>query len=305
MAAERDALEETTEHLYGLPLDEFTQAREAAVKERRAAKDRDGADALRRLRKPNLVAWSLNRVRRNDPKAIDELIAAGERLGEAQRALVESGERGSLRDAAAEERAQVGRVVELAAAELSGAGHAADTAIESKLFATLHAAAANPDVRAELALGRLLRDHELSDLGLGGAGALVAPAPTAPKRSGAKSAAPKAKTAERDHVRTDRDKARSERDRARAERDRARAERDRERKVRALNARITRARERYDGLTAKAKDTRHQARVAERAARQAAKDFERAEAAAQKAATAAEAARQAVDDLKAELAALQ
>jgi hypothetical protein len=297
VAAERDALEETIEHLYGLPLDEFTQARDAAVKERRGAKDRDGAEAIRRLRKPNLVAWSLNRVRRNDPKAIDELIAAGERLGEAQRALVESGERGSLRSAAAEERAQVGRVVELAAAELSAAGHASDTAIETKLFATLHAAAANPDVRGELALGRLLRDHELSDLGLGGAGALAAPAPTAPKRSGTKGSAPKAKAAERDRARTDSDEA--------AERDRARAERDRERKIKALNARIARAKERRDGLAEKAKETRDQARAAERTARRAAKEFERAEAAAETAATAAEGALQMVADLEGELASLQ
>ena len=179
VAGKRDPLNDTIDRLYGLPLDEFTPARDAAAKERRGEGDREGAEGLKRLRKPNLVAWSLNRVRRAEPGVVDELLAAGERLQEAQRKLVSGGERGLLRDAAADERALVGRVADLAAAELRTVGHAANADTQSKLFATLHAAASNDDVRALLAEGRLISDHELSDLGLGDSGALVATAPRA------------------------------------------------------------------------------------------------------------------------------
>ncbi|MFX8082954.1 hypothetical protein ABTK87_19755, partial [Acinetobacter baumannii] len=84
-----------------------------------------GAERLRRLRKPNLVAWAINRARRADPAAVAELIAAGDRLQEAQRQLVSGGERGLLRDASADERAWVGRVAATAEAELAAAGHTA------------------------------------------------------------------------------------------------------------------------------------------------------------------------------------
>ena len=126
VAGKRDPLNDTIDRLYGLPLDEFTPARDAAAKERRGEGDREGAEGLKRLRKPNLVAWSLNRVRRAEPGVVDELLAAGERLQEAQRKLVSGGERGLLRDAAADERALVGRVADLAAAELRTVGHAAN-----------------------------------------------------------------------------------------------------------------------------------------------------------------------------------
>ena len=190
MAGKGDPLKDTIDRLYGLPLDEFTPARDAAAKERRAEKDREGADALKRLRKPNLVAWSLNRVRRAQADAVEELIAAGERLQEAQRQLVSRGERGLLRDAAADERRLVGHVADLASAELGAAGHAPDAGMQSKLFATLHAAAANVEVRGLLAAGRLVRDHELSDLGLGdGDGTLAAaPAPASRRRPAARRA---------------------------------------------------------------------------------------------------------------------
>ena len=181
MAGKGDPLKDTIDRLYGLPLDEFTPARDAAAKERRAEKDREGADALKRLRKPNLVAWSLNRVRRAQADAVEELIAAGERLQEAQRQLVSRGERGLLRDAAADERRLVGHVADLASAELGAAGHAPDAGMQSKLFATLHAAAANVEVRGLLAAGRLVRDHELSDLGLGDGDGTLAAAPPRPR----------------------------------------------------------------------------------------------------------------------------
>ena len=264
MAGKGDPLKDTIDRLYGLPLDEFTPARDAAAKERRAEKDREGADALKRLRKPNLVAWSLNRVRRAQADAVEELIAAGERLQEAQRQLVSRGERGLLRDAAADERRLVGRVADLASAELAAAGHVPDAGMQSKLFATLHAAAANMEVRGLLAAGRLVRDHELSDLGLGdGDGTLAAaPAPASRRRPAAK--APSAKTPAP-----------------------STAGRAHERKVRALTDRLERARADHAERVQRVSHERARAHEAERAADAATAELRRAEAEAKRAAAAA------------------
>ena len=161
-----ETFSEVIDRLYGLPLEEFTPARDTASKELRAAGERDAAAEVKRLRKPSRLAWALNQVRRHDPEPVDKLIAAGERLQEAQRQLVEAGERGLLRDAAAEERELVGRIADLAERELATSGHPANATAQGKLFSTLHAAAADPEVRDALAAGRLLGEHQLSDLGL-------------------------------------------------------------------------------------------------------------------------------------------
>jgi hypothetical protein len=112
--ADGETLSQVIDRLYGLPLEEFTPQRDAAAKQLRGAGDRDAAAEVKRLRKPSRLAWALNQVRRHDPEQVDELLAAGERLQEAQRQLVEAGERGLLRDAAADERQLVGQIAELA-----------------------------------------------------------------------------------------------------------------------------------------------------------------------------------------------
>src|SRR2546423_10595587 len=112
-----ERLEQAVDRLYGLPLEEFTAQRDAAAKRLRAAGERDAAAEVKRLRKPSRLAWALNQVRRHDPEPVDELIAAGERLQEAQRQLVEAGERGLLRDAAADQRELVGQIADLAQRE--------------------------------------------------------------------------------------------------------------------------------------------------------------------------------------------
>jgi hypothetical protein len=269
VAGKRDPLQNTIDRLYGLPLDEFTPARDAAAKERRAEGDREGAEALKRLRKPNRVAWALNRVRWAQGDTVQELLAAGERLQAAQRQLVGGGGRGVLRDAAADERRLVGRVADLAAAELGAAGHVADAGVQSKLFATLHAAAANAEVRALLAEGRLLRDHELSDLGLGDGDGLLAaaPAPTPRRQPAARPGAsqpPKRRPPESSAAR-----------------------RAHERKVRALADRLERARADHAEQVQRAGQTQARADEAERAAGDAARASKRAEAEAKRAQAAA------------------
>src|SRR5439155_7398313 len=54
------AVDAEVEALYGLPLDEFTRARDALAKERTRAGDKAAAADVKALRKPSLTAWALN-----------------------------------------------------------------------------------------------------------------------------------------------------------------------------------------------------------------------------------------------------
>jgi hypothetical protein len=153
--------------LYARPLEEFTSARDALAKRLRADGDRDGASQVKALRKASVTAGAINRVRARDPDRVDELLEAGVRLRAAQERMIGSGDRNGLRDASARERRLVESLVDLAAVELQAGGHAATPAIRSRAFATLHAAVGDEEVRELLAAGCLVRDYELSDLGLG------------------------------------------------------------------------------------------------------------------------------------------
>src|SRR4051812_39551314 len=72
------------EDLYGLPLEEFTPARDALAKELKAAGRKDEAAEVKSLRKPSLAAWALNRAAREHADAIERLRAAGADLRAAQ-----------------------------------------------------------------------------------------------------------------------------------------------------------------------------------------------------------------------------
>jgi hypothetical protein len=167
MAADRDALETEIDRLYGLPLDEFTPARDDLARQLRRSGDRDSAERLGRLRKPTVASWALNQARRADPAAVEQLIAAAHRLRDAQERLLTAGDRGELRDAAAEERRLIEELGKAGERQLEAGGHPVTAATQSKLFSTLRAVAGNPETRELLGTGRLARDYSVSDLGLG------------------------------------------------------------------------------------------------------------------------------------------
>jgi hypothetical protein len=294
MAGAEQSLDEVADRLYGLSLDDFTPERDAAAKRLRQEGQREVAGAVSKLRKPNRVAWAINQVQRSERAAVTALIAAGAELRKAQRQLVEAGERGRLRSAAADEREQVGHLVELARRELASAGHAADAATEARLFSTLHAAATSDEVRDQLANGRLVRDHEISDLGLGGAaGVTVTPAGSGagPQKPGTAKPQKPASAA--------RSKRSEKPDRAQTARRRAR-----ERREQALRRRLEQARERRRRLDEKAKEAEGAAKAAQREAAKAEAAAARSRRSADDAAASAQAAAADVTEIEAELAGL-
>src|SRR3990170_286647 len=78
-----DALNEDADHLYGLPPEEFTAARNARVREVKAD-DRELAARIQELRKPSPAAFLVNQLVRRKSDEIDDLLDLGVELREAQ-----------------------------------------------------------------------------------------------------------------------------------------------------------------------------------------------------------------------------
>ena len=141
------------DELYGLPLEEFTAARDALAKRLRGEKRRDDADAVKALKRPSVAAGAINRAVREH--GADELLAAGDELRTAHEALLEgSGDAAAVRAATERERAAVREFARLAL------GDDASAATEEKVRETLHAASVDDDVRELLVAGRLEREAE-------------------------------------------------------------------------------------------------------------------------------------------------
>ena len=142
------------DHLYALPLEEFTPARDAAAKEIRKAGDRETAAIVAKLSKPTPAAWTANQVAREQPDLIEALLEAGETLREAQEAAVAGGGARGLRDATQSERKAVEAVMKAASAYKPG-GKPLSGAMADRLRTTLHAVAGDEALRDALSEGRL------------------------------------------------------------------------------------------------------------------------------------------------------
>ena len=157
------------EDLYGLPLEEFTPARDALAKELKAAGRKDDAADVKALRKPSVAAWALNRTARDHGEAIAGLRSAGADVRAAQREAM-SGDAGRLREAGRALADEVDRVAGLAADALRAAGRPASAAQQEKLVATLRTAAVDDDAGDLLARGVLADDLEATGFSLLGSG---------------------------------------------------------------------------------------------------------------------------------------
>jgi hypothetical protein len=180
------------DELYGLDLEDFTAARDALAKELRAAGDKERAAEVKKLPKPTRAAWAVNRLARERPEEIGALVAAGEALSGAQEQLLEGADAAVLREAATAARRLVDALADSAAVDSDAA--------REKVRATLHAATVDPDVRAAVAAGRVVKEQ--AAVGFGGLEALAASLPDAPapKRAAAGKAKP-AKPSRKDEAR--------------------------------------------------------------------------------------------------------
>ena len=162
------------DRLYGLPLDEFVAGRGALAKTLRGEGKRAEAERVKALRKPTAGAWALNQALRRRRSELADLLVAGERLRKAHEGLLSGGGRDELRAASERERELVERLADCAEVIASETGKAGP-ALKGRVRSTLHAAALDDEVRAELEAGRVVREREA--VGLGGLGAASTPAP--------------------------------------------------------------------------------------------------------------------------------
>ena len=190
------------ERLYGLPLDEFTLARDETARRLRGEGRRQDAAAVKALRKPSTPAWIVNILRRRHPSVVDDLVAAGERLRTAQ----PGGDGAKLHDAIQAERAALDRAMRNAE-EIATHARLATAITLQRVQETLHLAALDPDVAADVRRGVLLREGRAS--GFAGLADLAPPPegvrrpagrPDRPRSSASKRSEPKetAATARRD-----------------------------------------------------------------------------------------------------------
>ncbi len=148
------AIEDIIDRLYGLPLAEFTVARNEAVGELRRAGQREAADRVKALAKPTVAAAAVNRLVREHRAEVGQFLRAAEVLRDAQFAG-----KGDLAAATMREGEELERLV-----------HTGGEAVRQ----TLLAAAADEDAARQLVEARLERE-----LALRGFGTLLAHVPQA------------------------------------------------------------------------------------------------------------------------------
>ena len=154
-----DALDD----LYAGDFDGFVGRRDALAKKLRADGDREGADAVKALKKPNQPAWALNQL---GTKQRDRLLKAGQALREAQEQVVAGdADPDDLREATDAERTAVSEALGAATALAEKEGTALSEQAGERARQTLHAVARDEEVRREFERGRLTTDHDAPGLG--------------------------------------------------------------------------------------------------------------------------------------------
>src|SRR5262245_59883950 len=84
MSEVADRLDEIAGDLYSLRPDEFSEARDAAIKTAREGGDANLARELGKLRKPTQSAWLVNLLWRDERESVEEFLTLGVELSRAQ-----------------------------------------------------------------------------------------------------------------------------------------------------------------------------------------------------------------------------
>ncbi len=130
-AAEVDAL-------FGLPLDEFTAARNTLATQLKKAGSEADAEYVRKLAKPPVSAWTVNQLYWRQREAFDRLLVAGERFRKAQAAQL-AGQSTNIREPLAAHRDALANLSRHAATTLREAGHLPTPDMMRRVTMTLEA----------------------------------------------------------------------------------------------------------------------------------------------------------------------
>ncbi|MCW2616207.1 MAG: transposase, partial [Frankiales bacterium] len=119
--------------LYALDPEEFTAARDVAAKAAKSDGDAAAAKALKALRKPSVSAWVVNRLAVEQRDLLDQLLALGPALAQAQ-----SGGRADELRALGRQRRELVEAVTSSA--VGAVGRPVSTAVREEVASTLEAA---------------------------------------------------------------------------------------------------------------------------------------------------------------------
>ena len=151
-----DGVPDEARDLYAQPPDGFIAARDALVKDLKGAGKDDEAAAVKKLRRPSVVAWAVNQAAREAPDQVTSLREAGQALRRAQRKALSGGGGDELRAATDERRAVVQQLVAVAVAAIGARGATHRDAIA----ATLEAAAIDDELGERLSAGTLDKEAQ-------------------------------------------------------------------------------------------------------------------------------------------------
>jgi hypothetical protein len=152
---------EVAGELYGLPLDEFTAARNDRAKAAKAEGDKELAEAVKSLSRPSVAAWVVNQMVRHQGEEMEHVLALGASLRQAQESL----DGDALRQLTRQRRQLTAAVTSQARALAARLGHRVTDAVATQVEETLHAAMVDETAAAGVRSGLLT--EALSATGVG------------------------------------------------------------------------------------------------------------------------------------------
>lgn len=180
-------LETATDELYALSPDEFIERRKQLVAEARAAKDRDLATQIGKLRRPTRSAWLINLLARQEPDDVTTLLELGTALQEAQQRMAGD----ELRQLSAQRRKTVDALARRAVELGREQGYSAPDGATQEVGQTLQTALGDPEIAELVRTGRVTQAVTYGGFGSTDlASALGASLPTQTTRQPAKKAPP-------------------------------------------------------------------------------------------------------------------
>jgi hypothetical protein len=150
-------IEGEIDHLFQLPLAEFTAARNALSGRLKKDGRAEDADRIKGLQKPPATAWAVNQLQWRNRKDIEGLLAVGDRFRKAQAAQL-AGKSADLRALLNERRDVLSDLVKRATDILQENGHAASPDAARRITTTLEALATWGTTPGAPQAGRLTDD---------------------------------------------------------------------------------------------------------------------------------------------------
>ncbi len=140
------------DRLYGLPLEDFTKARNELSARLKKSGQTDAAAQVKALAKPSVPAWAVNQLARTRKRDVRALLDAAERS--------RSGKAKTLREALNEQRDALQRLTNEGRELLEAKRGSAPDAMVQRIASTLRAAASDPSAAGLLERGRVNEDLE-------------------------------------------------------------------------------------------------------------------------------------------------